>query len=137
MSSLLLYVNFYNLNSIFEYTGEKMKYNLFRYNKLYQYKLQINIFDYKKIFFQDKNIPEISKSNLLDYYCYLKRKYINKFTLEEIKSYYVEFFCKFLDVNNIDFELNASHELAIDILSSEFLKSIKLILDLNDYNAPI
>ena len=133
MSSLLLYVNFYNLNSIFEYTGEKMKYNLFRYNKLYQYKLQINIFDYKKIFFQDKNIPGISKSNLLDYYCYLKRKYINKFTLEEIKSYYVEFFCKFLDVNNIDFELNASHELAIDILLSEFLKSIKLILDLNDY----
>ena len=95
MSSLLLYVNFYNLNSIFEYTGEKVKYNLFRYSKLYQYKMQINIFDYKTIFFQDKNLPEITKDNLLDYYYYLKRKYINRFTLEEIKSYYVEFFCKY------------------------------------------
>ena len=138
MSSPLLYINFYNinfynLNSIFEYTGEKIKYNLFRYSKLFQYKLQISLYDYKKIYFSKDKIPEITKNNLLDYYYYLKRKFINKVPLQEIKSYYAEFFCKFLDENHLDFELNASHELAIDILLCNALKTINLVLNLSDY----
>ena len=133
--SYLLYINFYNLNSIFEYTGECIKYKLFRYSKLYHDKLQLSIFDFKNFFFKEDNlnIPKITKTNLLDYYYYLKRKYVNKFSLQEIKSYYILFFCKYLDENNIVYELNTSHELAIDILLCDSLKKINLILNINDY----
>ena len=47
----------------------------------------------------------------------------------------MNFFCKFIDEKKIIFELNASHELSIDILLCDSLKIIKLILNLNDYKS--
>ena len=119
---------------IFQFTGEKRKLNLIKHNKIFQKKLDINIFYYKKILFT-KDIPEITKSNLLDYYDYLKRKYINKYSLEDLQNYFAEFFCKFIEEKNINFELNISHESAREILLCNSLKSINLILNLNDYKS--
>ena len=45
----------------------------------------------------------------------------------------MEFFCKFLDINHLDFEINTSHELTIEILLCDALKAINLVLNLNDY----
>ena len=132
MSFLLSIKSSFNFGLIFEFTGEKIKYSLFKYNKIFQNKFDINIFDYKKLCF-NQNIPKITSSNLLDYYDYLKRKYIDKYSLQDIKNYFLEFFCEFINVNKIDFELNSSHELAIDILLFEKLKTINLILNLSDY----
>ncbi len=123
-----------NLNLIFEFIGQKRKYNLFKYNKVSQKKFKMSIYDYKKLYFT-KGIPEITENNLLDYYAYLKRKYIKKNSFEDIKDYYVEFFCKFIDEHNINFELDSSHELSIDILSSIYLKRINLLLNLYNYKS--
>jgi len=122
------------LKLIFEFTGEKQKYNLFKYSTQFQNKLGFSIFDYQQIFFT-KNIQGIKKDNLLDYYDYLKRKFEDKLSLHDIKNYFVEFFCKFIDEKKIIFELNASHELSIDILLCDSLKTIKLILNINDYKS--
>ena len=134
MASLSYINSIYSLKLIFEFTGEKQKYNLIKYNNQFQSKLGFNIFDYKKIFFT-KNKQGIKKDNLLDYYDYLKRKFEDKFSLYDIQNYFVEFFCKFIDEKNIIFELNTSHELSVDILLCDSLKTIKLILNLNDYKS--
>ena len=134
MASLLNIKSIFNLKLIFEFTEEKMKYNLFKYSKIFQSKLSLNIFDYKKAIFT-KNIQKITKNNLLDYYDYLKRKYLNKYNLQDIKNYFVEFFCKFLDENKINFELNTSYELIKDILLCDSLKTIQLIINLDDYKS--
>ena len=132
MSILLHIKGIYNLNLIFEFTGEKKQYELFKYNSKFQSIFNINIYQYKKMFFT-KNIPVITKDNLFNYYDFLKRKYIGKYQLSDIQNYFVEFFCKFLDENNIIYELNASHEIAIDILLCDCLKKIKLFINVNDF----
>ena len=113
-------------------TGEKKKYELFKYSSKFQSLLDMNIYHYKKLFFT-KNIPVITKDNLFNYYDNLKRKYKNKYQLYDIKNYFVEFFCKFIGENDIIYELNASHELAQDILLCNSLKKIKLIININDF----
>ena len=82
-----------------------------------------------------EGIPEITEDNLLDYYIYLKRKYINKLKIENIKEYFVEFFCKFINEHNINYEFDSFHELSIYILSSIHLKRINLLLNLNNYKS--
>lgn len=134
MSSLHNIKSFYNFQLIFEFTGEKRKYNLFRYNKEFQNKLDLNIFDYKKAFFT-KDIPDITNDTLLDYYDFLKRKYLNKYSIQIIKDYFILFFCKFLEENNTNFELNVSHELTVDILLCKRLKKIRIIMNLCDFKS--
>ena len=134
MSSLHNIKSNYNFKLIFQYTGEKRKYNLFKYNKQFQQKLDLNLFDYKRAFFT-KDIPEIKNDTLLDYYDFLKRKYLNKYSFQLIKDYFVSFFHEFLKEKKINFELNVSHELALDILLSERLRKIKIIINLNDFKS--
>ena len=134
MSSLHNIKSFYNFLLIFEFTGEKRKFNLFRYNKEFQNKLDLNIFDYKKAFFT-KDIPDITNDTLLDYYDFLKRKYLNKYSIQIIKDYFILFFCKFLEENNTNFELNVSHELTVDILLCKRLKKISIIMNLCDFKS--
>ena len=55
--------------------------------------------------------------------------------MEDLKNYFAEFFCKFIEEKNINFELNISHESAREILLCNSLKSISLILNLNDYKS--
>ena len=116
MSSLFDIKSIYNLELIFEFTGEKRKLNLFRYNSKLQNRLDIHIYDYKKLFFT-KDIPEINKNNLFNFYDYLKIKYKDKYTEYNLQKFFAEFFCKFINDKKIDFELNSSHKIAIDILS--------------------
>ena len=80
MSSLHNIKSNYNFTLIFQFTREARKYNLVKYNKEFQNKLDLNLFAYKKSFFT-KDIPEITNSNLLDYYDFLKRKYLSKYFL--------------------------------------------------------
>ena len=134
MSSLFDIKNVYNLTLIFEFTGEKRKLNIIRFNSKFQNRLDIHIYDYKKLFFT-KDIPEIKKDNLINFYDYLKIKYKDKYTEYNIQNFFAEFFCKFINEKKIDFELNSSHEIAIDILLCKYLKSIKLIINLNDYKS--
>ena len=134
MSSLLLINSFYILKYIYEFTGDKRKMNLIKHSKIFQKKFDLNLFSYKIAFFT-KNIPEITKSNLLYYYEYLKRKYLGNYSIEDLKQYFIEYFCKFIDGNNIIYTLDASHELARDILLCDKLKRISLILNLNHYKS--
>ena len=134
MSLLLNIRSIYNLKLIFEFTGEKRKLHLFKHNIKLQNRLDIHIYDFKKLFFT-RNVPEVNKDNILDFYEYLKRKYKDSHTIYDIRNFFAKFFCDFLNEKKIDFELNSSHEASIDILLCENLKSIKLIIDLNDYKS--
>ena len=134
MSLLLNIRSIYNLKLIFEFTGEKRKLHLFKHNIKLQNRLDIHIYDFKKLFFT-RNVPEVNKDNILDFYEYLKRKYKDSHTVYDIRNFFAKFFCDFLNEKKIDFELNSSHEASIDILLCENLKSIKLIIDLNDYKS--
>ena len=131
MSILEKITTSYLLNFAFSYIGKNSKLKLIKINKLLQKKCFISLFDYQDYFFR-KNI-KIEQNILLDYYQFLKRCYSKNYPLKIIQKYYIEFFCKFLKENNIDFILNASHELAIDILLSKYLKKIKIIIYLENY----
>ena len=121
----------YLLNFAFSYIGNNSKLKLIKVNKSLQKRCFISLFDYQDYYFR-KNI-KIEQNFLLDYYQFLKRCYSKNYPLKIIQKYYIEFFCKFLKENNIDFILNASHELAIDILLSKYLEKIKIIIYLENY----
>ena len=127
--------NKFILLKIFSLTGEKIKFKLLKYNKTLQTRLDIEFFDYKKNIFY--NTPEIKPDNLLSYYDYLKLAFKDIYPLEIIKNYYVEFFCRYLNQNNIIFELNCTHELTMDILLCEKLKKIKIVINIEDFKSCI
>lgn len=129
--SILEKLNYNKLNIIFSYIGEKSKLLLLKINKSLMKKCKISLYDYQNYYFS-KNII-VDKETLLDYYQYLKRCYSKNFDLETIKNYYITFFCNYLNTNNIDFILDASHELVVDILLSDILEKIKIIIYVEDF----
>ena len=94
MSLLLSIRSIYNLKLIFEFTGEKRKLNLFKHNIKLQNRLDLHIYDFKKFFFT-RNVPEVNKDNILDFYEYLKRKYKDSHTVYDIRNFFANFFAIF------------------------------------------
>ena len=131
MSILERITSHYLLNIAFSYIGNNSKLKLIKVNKSLQKRCCISLFDYQDYYFR-KNI-KIEQNLLLEYYQFLKRRFSINYPLKNIQKYYIEFFCKFLKENNIDFILNSSHELAIDILLSKYLEKIKVIIYLENY----
>ena len=135
MSLLNEISNKYILIKIFSFTGKQLKLKLLKYNKNLQTKLDLDLFEYKKNIFYDT--PKINLNNLLSYYDYLKRAFKNIYSMEIIKNYYVEFFCKYLKEKKIIFELDCTHELANDILLNEKLGKIKIVINIEKFKKRI
>ena len=119
---------------IFNYSHEKTKLKILKYNKSLQAKIYMSLYDYQKYFFFKNNyIPKITKENIFNFYEYLKRHYSNIYQSESIKAFFSEFFCKFLSENDIDYELDSSNELIFEILSCKYLKKIKILINVDNY----
>ena len=135
MSVLNRINNKFILNHIFSFTRKNTKLKLLKYNKDLQKRIDISLFDFQKNIFYDT--PKIELDNLLPYYDYLKRAFKEDYSIEILKNYYVEFFCRYLKKNDILFELDATHELATDILLCEKLEKIKIVIKIEEFKSCI
>ena len=135
MSVLNRINNKFILNHIFSFTRKNIKLKLLKYNKYLQKRLDISLFDFQKKIFYD--IPKIELDNLLPYYDYLKRAFKADYSIEILKNYYIEFFCRYLKENDILFELDATHELATDILLCEKLEKIIIVINIEEFKSCI
>ena len=135
MSTLNNIKNSFVLTDIFLYIDKIIKLKILRYNKTLQKRIDLCIFNYQENVLYD--IPKIEFKNLLNYYDYLKRSFINTYPLETIKKYFVEFFCRFLSANNIIYELDSTNELITDILLCEKLEKIKIVIQIENHKTGI
>jgi len=135
MSVLNRINNKFILNHIFSFARKNTKLKLLKYNKDLQKRIDISLFDFQKNIFYDT--PKIELDNLLPYYDYLKRAFKEDYSIEILKNYYVEFFCRYLKENDILFELDATHELATDILLCEKLEKIKIVIKIEEFKSCI
>ena len=135
MSVLNRINNNFILNYIFSFTRKNTKLKLLKYNKDLQKRLDISLFDFQKNIFYDT--PKIELDNLLPYYDYLKRAFKDDYSVEILKNYYVEFFCRYLKENDILFELDSTHELVTDILLCEKLEKIKIVINIEEFKSSI
>ena len=132
--SILERLNSNLLIIIFNHSHEKTKLKILKYNKSFQTKIYMSLYDYQKYFFFKNNyIPKITKENIFNFYEYLKRHYSNIYRPESTKAFFSEFFCKFLSENDIDYQLDSSHELIFEILSCKYLEKIKILINVDNY----